>query len=75
MIDAGIEAELVDDVIALRLAAGDADDAAARDRRQLTATLPTAPTQPDTSYRLAGLRLPDLVQPEPRGDTRHAEDA
>ena len=49
MIDARIEAELAHDVVALRLAARDADRAAAPAFASWPTTLPTAPDAADTS--------------------------
>ena len=75
MIDAGIEAELVHHVIALCLAACDTDDAAARDLRELAGHTAHRARRGRHDHRLAGLRLPDLFQAEPRGDAGHPEDA
>src|SRR5690606_19138434 len=75
VVDAGVEAELGDDIVAFRLAAGDADDAAALELGDLP---------DDGADRTAGgrdhdgfarLRLADFHQAVMGGAARHAEDA
>ena len=49
VVDRGVEAELVDDVLALLGAAGDADRVATLDLGDLAGNQPTAPAAPETT--------------------------
>ena len=73
VIDAGVEAQLLHHVVALRLPARDADRAATLDLRELPGHAADRPGGRGDDQRFARLGLADLVQPEPRGDARHAE--
>ena len=73
VVDAGVEAELLDDPLALRRAAGDADDAAALDLRELADGLADRAGRARDDDRLAGLRLADVEQAEVAGHAGHAE--
>src|SRR5437868_5759303 len=73
VIDAGIEAELLHHVIALRLAAGDADRAASFYLCELPDHAADRSGCGRYEDRLACFRLTDLGQAEPRGDSGHAE--
>ena len=75
MVDARIEAQLVDDVIALGLAAGDAHGAAAVDFRELAHDAADGAGRRGDEHGFAGLGSPDLEEAKPRGQPRHAEDA
>src|SRR6185437_5714613 len=75
VIDAGVEAELVNDVVALGPAARDADGATAADLRELADDAANGARRRGDDDRLSGPWLPDLEQAEPRGESRHAENA
>src|ERR1019366_10050405 len=73
VVDAGIEAELLDDPLALRRAAGNADGPAALDLRELPDRLADGPRSAGDDDGLAGLRLAHVHEAEVRGHSRHAE--
>src|SRR5258706_1189000 len=73
VVDAGVVAQLLHRVIALRLAAGDADHAAAFDLHQLACDATHRAARGGYDDRLALLRLADFKEPEPRGDPGHAK--
>src|SRR5712692_1736797 len=75
VVDAGIEAQLAGDVVAFLLAARDADRAAAPDLRQLPHHAADRARGGRHHHRLARLRLSDVLQPEIRRDSRHADHA
>ena len=75
VIDRRVEAELVDDVTAFFGAAGDPDDAATFDLRDLPDDHADGAGRPRHHDRLAGLGLADVEQAEVGGYSRHAEPA
>ena len=75
MRDAGVEAELGADEVALDLLAGDADDAAAVDAGDLPHDLPDAAARRGDDHRLAGAGPALHHQPRVSGQTEHAEHA
>src|SRR5213075_1691367 len=70
----GVEAELVAHVIALGLAARDADDAATGDLAELADDAPDRARGGGDDESIALLRLADFVQAEPGREAGHAED-
>ena len=75
MIDAGVEAELLHGVVALLLAAGDADRAQPFDLRDLPDDRADGAGRRGDDQRLAGLRLADVERADVRGQPGHAEHA
>src|SRR5439155_19094685 len=75
VVDARVEAELADDVVALVLRAGDADDATALELRDLTDDGADGARRRGDDDRLAGFRLADVEQADVRGHARHPEHA
>ena len=75
VIDAGIEAELLLDVVAFVLAAGDADRARTLDLRDLADRRADRAGRRRDHDGLAGLRLADVEQPGIGGHAGHAEHA
>ena len=63
MVDARVEAQLLDDVVALSCAAGDADGAAAFQLGDLPDTEPTAPEAAETTTVSPGLGWPMSSSP------------
>jgi hypothetical protein len=70
VVDAGIEAELVDHPVALGLPAGDADRPAAADLGHLADRLAHRAGGTGDDHRVARLRLPDVEQAEVRRSCR-----
>src|SRR4029079_8962722 len=68
VVDAGVEAQLVHDVVALRLAAGDADCARAFQFRDLTDHAADRARGGGYHHGFARLRLADVEQPDPGGN-------
>ena len=62
-------------MLALGWAAGHSDGAAAGDLRKLSNHAPHRASSGGDDHRLAGLRLADLHEPVPGGDSRHPQDA
>ena len=75
VIEAGIEAELIDDVITFRLPPGDADHAAPVQPGNLADDSTDRATGGRHHHGFAGLRLADVEQPHIGREARHAEDA
>ena len=75
VVDAGIEAEFLHDVVALRLAAGDADRAAAPGLGELADHAADRAGGGGHHDRLPGLRRADFLHAEPGRESRHAEAA
>src|SRR5712692_3923847 len=75
VVDAGIEAQLAADVVAFLLPARDTDRAAAPDLRQLPHHAADRARGGRHHQRLARLGLSDVLQPEIRRYSRHAENA
>ena len=75
VVDAGVEAELVDHRLALVRPAGQADDAASQALGQLPDHTAHRAAGGTDHHRLAGLGLDDGHQPDPGGDARHADRA
>jgi hypothetical protein len=64
VVDAGVEAQLLDHPVALGLAAGNADHAAAQELGDLADRLPTAPAAPDTTTVSPAFGWPDSIRPK-----------
>ena len=75
MIDAGVEAELLHGVVALLLAARDADRAQPFDLRDLPDDRADRTGRRGDDQRLAGLRLTDVERADVRREPGHAEHA
>jgi hypothetical protein len=73
MVEAGIEAQLIDDVVAFRLGARDTDDPAAPDLGDLANHRANRAGSCGDHQRLAGLRPADLQQAGIIGHAPHAE--
>jgi hypothetical protein len=74
IVDRGIEAELLRQPAALLLAAGDTDDAAALDLRDLRRERPGRAGGTGDDDGVSRLRRADLEEAEVRGEPRHAEE-
>jgi hypothetical protein len=75
VVDAPVEAELVDDPRALLVGSGDADDPTAHDPRDLPHDRPGRPRGRRHDDRLTRLGLADVEQPEIGGHPGRTEDA
>ena len=75
VVEAGVEAEFLLDEAALRLAPGDADDAAPLDLGDLPDHRADRPGRRRHDERLSGLRLADVEQAGVGGQARHPEHA
>src|SRR5207237_10252438 len=73
VVDARVETEFLDDPLALRGAARDADDAAALELRQLADGLSHRARCARNNHRVARLRLADIEQAEVRRHARPAQ--
>jgi hypothetical protein len=73
VVDRRVETEFIDEIAALFLAAGDADDATPLDLRDLSDDGTDGAGSTGHHDRVAGLGLADVEQAEIRGDTWHSQ--